>query len=214
MENMEMAMVYYKQALSSADSCHIVKYALYAKEELSHIYDKRNQYKEVAEIRREIDSLNQVYEKEKHLVGLLSQREEHQLNAKDMELALEKKQTAYLLAGLILLTLVLTVGFIYGIRYRKEKKLLELEFERIHSELAQYIQQRQVSEEVTVNTEGIQEALLSGRQKEVLDLLYEGLTNKEISEKLFISENTVKYHIKMIYQILNISNRKELVKSK
>lgn len=54
------------------------------------------------------------------------------------------------------------------------------------------------------------EELLTDRQKELLALLAKGLSNKEIAEKLFISENTVKYHIKNIYLALGLKDRKEL----
>ena len=37
-----------------------------------------------------------------------------------------------------------------------------------------------------------------------------GKTNKEIGVELFISENTVKYHLKIIYEALNITNRSKL----
>ena len=44
---------------------------------------------------------------------------------------------------------------------------------------------------------------LTDRQKEIIDFIRSGLTNKEIATKLFISENTVKYHLKIIYEILD-----------
>jgi DNA-binding NarL/FixJ family response regulator len=52
---------------------------------------------------------------------------------------------------------------------------------------------------------------LSERQKEVLSLLVRGLTNKRISKKLSISENTVKAHIAQIFRALGVSNRLEAV---
>lgn len=41
---------------------------------------------------------------------------------------------------------------------------------------------------------------LSPREKEIVDLMINGFTNKEISEKLFISESTVETHRKNIYR--------------
>lgn len=41
---------------------------------------------------------------------------------------------------------------------------------------------------------------LSPREKEIVDLMINGYTNKEISEKLFISESTVETHRKNIYR--------------
>jgi diguanylate cyclase (GGDEF)-like protein/PAS domain S-box-containing protein len=48
---------------------------------------------------------------------------------------------------------------------------------------------------------------ISSRELEVFQLIVEGLTNKEISDKLFISEHTVKNHITRILQKLNVSDR-------
>ncbi len=48
---------------------------------------------------------------------------------------------------------------------------------------------------------------LSEREKEMLVLLVNGRTNREIAERLFVSENTVKFHLKNIYAKLGVSNR-------
>lgn len=50
---------------------------------------------------------------------------------------------------------------------------------------------------------------LSSRELEVLSLLSEGLLYKEISDKLQISQNTVKNHCKNIYKRLHVQNRVE-----
>jgi DNA-binding NarL/FixJ family response regulator len=52
---------------------------------------------------------------------------------------------------------------------------------------------------------------LTKREKEMMHLLVDGLSNKAIAEKLFISENTVKYHIRNILQKLGVQNRTEAV---
>ena len=54
-------------------------------------------------------------------------------------------------------------------------------------------------------------ALLSNREKQVLLLIVEGMTNKEISTRLTISESTVENHIHHIYKKLKISNRAQAV---
>ena len=45
------------------------------------------------------------------------------------------------------------------------------------------------------------------REREVLDLLAAGLTNIQIGEKLFISANTVKRHLKAVFEKLGVNNR-------
>ena len=48
---------------------------------------------------------------------------------------------------------------------------------------------------------------LTEREREVLDLLAQGLTNREISEKLVITTNTVKRHLKTIFEKLDVHTR-------
>jgi LuxR family maltose regulon positive regulatory protein len=53
--------------------------------------------------------------------------------------------------------------------------------------------------------------ILSPREIEVLRLLAEGLTNKEIAQRLYISLRTVKYHTTNIFTKLNVDNRTQAV---
>lgn len=52
---------------------------------------------------------------------------------------------------------------------------------------------------------------LTKREREVAEIAAQGLSNKEIAKKLFISENTVKTQLKNIYSKLNINSRALLV---
>lgn len=54
---------------------------------------------------------------------------------------------------------------------------------------------------------------LSNREIEVLKLLNDGFSNKEISNRLFISEFTVKDHIKHILQKIGVSSRSKIISS-
>ncbi len=53
--------------------------------------------------------------------------------------------------------------------------------------------------------------VLTQREKEILKAIIDGLSNKEISDSLFISIETVKSHVKSIYQKLHVRNRVEAV---
>lgn len=52
-------------------------------------------------------------------------------------------------------------------------------------------------------------AKLTPRQREVLDLLCQGLSNKMIGRRLNISENTIRGHVQATLQALHVSNRAE-----
>ncbi|HKL58975.1 MAG TPA: LuxR C-terminal-related transcriptional regulator [Sphaerochaeta sp.] len=60
---------------------------------------------------------------------------------------------------------------------------------------------------VTLQTEFLEEHDVSAREQEIIALLIQGQSNREIAEKLFISPNTVKTHIKNIYAKLGVTNR-------
>ena len=53
---------------------------------------------------------------------------------------------------------------------------------------------------------------LTKREREVLEELVSGKRNREIAENLFISERTVKYHIKSMFAKLHAKSRTEVVK--
>jgi DNA-binding NarL/FixJ family response regulator len=56
-----------------------------------------------------------------------------------------------------------------------------------------------------------QECVVTGREIDVLNLIARGLSNMEISEELYISLNTVKTHIKNIFQKLEVEDRTQAV---
>ncbi|HSJ89810.1 MAG TPA: response regulator [Anaerolineales bacterium] len=92
------------------------------------------------------------------------------------------------------------------------------EIERVYSEfgVSAFIEKRafdravfrRVIEETKQSHESQSElSALTEREREVLDLLAKGLTNKEIAEKLVITTNTVKRHLKAIFEKLNVHTR-------
>ena len=53
---------------------------------------------------------------------------------------------------------------------------------------------------------------LSARQMEILGYVAEGLSNAEIARRLFLSESTVKQHLRAAYKLIGASNRTEAAK--
>jgi DNA-binding NarL/FixJ family response regulator len=92
------------------------------------------------------------------------------------------------------------------------------EIQRIYSEhsISAYIEKqafdraafRRVVEETRLMQHSLSElSALTDREREVLDLLAQGLANKEIAERLFITTNTVKRHLKAIFEKLGVHTR-------
>jgi DNA-binding NarL/FixJ family response regulator len=52
---------------------------------------------------------------------------------------------------------------------------------------------------------------LSRREKEILDCILEGLSNKEIAERLYVSEPTIRNHVSSIYSKLGENKRYKLI---
>lgn len=55
------------------------------------------------------------------------------------------------------------------------------------------------------------EADLTERQQQILECIVKGMSYKLIAEKLFISLDTVRYHVKNIYETLQVHSRYELL---
>lgn len=51
---------------------------------------------------------------------------------------------------------------------------------------------------------------LTSREREVIELASQGATNRQIAEALFVTENTVKVHLRNIYRKLDVQNRHQL----
>jgi len=58
----------------------------------------------------------------------------------------------------------------------------------------------------------IRESGLTPREHEVLTLIAEGLSNREIGERLFVSENTVKTHSARLFDKLQVNRRLQAVR--
>jgi DNA-binding CsgD family transcriptional regulator len=115
--------------------------------------------------------------------------------------------------------LVLTYAITYRVQMMKEEN------ENIRNEIQNYLKQTYNLEEKIESHSKVDknESLISKieklktahdlttREVDVLICLSKGYTNQKISEELFVSLNTVKYHTRNIYQKLNIKTKNEAV---
>ncbi len=61
------------------------------------------------------------------------------------------------------------------------------------------------------NEKAIRYLKISERELEVLELVAQGLSNKQISDKLFVSVNTTKTHLSHLYEKLDVKRRTQAV---
>ena len=128
---------------------------------------------------------------------------------------LQKKYDKYIRYALIAFSSILTILIFVLIKLfqsnKKNQKLIENENNMMRSQLENFLNKDTIAaSENTICDE--EKVTLTDRQKEIIELVKQGKTNKEIGAELYISENTVKYHLKIIYNILGIASRNVLVK--
>jgi DNA-binding NarL/FixJ family response regulator len=70
---------------------------------------------------------------------------------------------------------------------------------------------QELSRPAMVDPELVKIESLTEREREVIALVGEGLKNKQVGERLFISETTVTHHLSSVFSKLEVSDRLELI---
>ncbi len=65
---------------------------------------------------------------------------------------------------------------------------------------------------VLIARDQVSETQLSERERSILTLVAQGCTNREIAERCFLSESTVKYHIRAMFHRFGMGHRSELAR--
>ncbi len=199
----------FKLGMQAATKYTILKYKIYLHEMLREQQMKDNDWKAAFRTYQKIDSMNTVYNANDNSNKLQLLEKDIEIQKKDFEL----KTNNYVRNFLLLFTFILIVLSYTIFRLLKseksEKKMLAKENVRIFDELKILTS--------NLNNHGItkinfSDFNLSERQLEIINLLQQGKSNKEIANTIFISENTVKYHLKSIYEVMSIENRSEFFK--
>ncbi|WP_177205468.1 LuxR family transcriptional regulator [Halpernia frigidisoli] len=208
LNNFEKVDEIYKNCIKISDYCAIIKYKIYATEELITIYQRVENKEKVLQYKKTLDKLNEIYNRENKL------SEMHVSNQNFLEKETETEKTNSTL-GLILTLILGTALVVSAIIYFKNNKKHHLEKLKFEEELKSIKQELQVYAEAQfsqIKSENniLKSEKLNARQKKLLELVAKGFSNREIAEKLSITEATVKYHLGNIYAILDIKNRKEI----
>lgn len=195
----------FKLGLFNAKKYNLIKYQMYLYEVYRNQFAMRKDYKNAFFAFEKYDSLNTVYniEENKGKIKIF----EKDLNLKQKEFEIKRNRLWMIFMGVIIILLIFLAVISYKFYRTKRAKhyLLEKEYDRIHDELVLLSQSSNSKNHFSKYN-------LKDRQIEVINLLREGKSNKQIATELFISENTVKYHLKAIYDILKIDNRMQLFK--
>ena len=193
-----------KEGLKIAKQYKNIKYEMYLHEIMRKIYHENQDYKNAFYAQKTFDSLVKLYNANdsNSKLDLAEKKIEDKIRSLEEE---KKKYLNYILLGIISSLFIILVFAIKLYQTNKAKRILvEKENIRIHHQIEQLTKALDEKGNATLNLANYH---LTDRQKEIIQLVRDGLTNKEIAIKLFISENTVKYHLKVIYEILDIEHR-------
>ncbi|HJU94006.1 MAG TPA: LuxR C-terminal-related transcriptional regulator [Pyrinomonadaceae bacterium] len=92
------------------------------------------------------------------------------------------------------------VGIWAGLKLTRKKEVLVVKEVRVPS-----------LKPFAVNEERLKDLGITKRELEILELMAQGLSNREIAEKLFVSENTVKTHSSRVFDKLGAKRRTQAV---
>ena len=197
----------FKEGLKIAKKYKIIKYKMYLYEIMRNQYQNNNDYKNAFETQLKVDSLTFIYNSSYNngKIQILETKLQNQIRKLEK---INERKTKYFLIGLIsVMALLLIISIrLYSINKQK-KKLIESEYFKIYKDIEKLTKEL---DEKGNNRIDLLNYSLTERQKEIIVLVQDGFCNKDIGSKLLISENTVKYHLKAIYGILDIENRIEL----
>jgi len=197
----------YQLGIGIARKYKNLKYEFYLNEVVKNIYTSNNDPKNAFIYQKKCDSLFALYNSNSNAskIELLEQK----IQNKEFDSQLEKKQQILVYLFFFSILLIIVVFFLIKKykSYKQKKILVEKENFKIQDEIERLktLAQTQIDPKKDISTYNFTE-----RQLEVIQLVQNGKNNKEIAADLFISENTVKYHLKTIYAILEIKHRSEL----
>ena len=198
----EKANNYYKKGIEKAKECHIIKYEIYLAEVMMNIYKDRKDATNTFKFQKKYDSLTLILKPAENLQELHFDRE---IKSRDNE----QKEKKYWWITVISYTIALLLLFIIIILVlRYSFKLKRINKAQVHTigEMRTMVTQYEFNEKTNVSNL----SLLNKRQLSIIDMIKDGKSYKEIANQLHVSENTIKYHIKIIYDILNIKKRSQL----
>lgn len=152
----------------------------------------------------DIETKYQVKEKNKTIEVL---KLEEELHVKQI-----RNQTILIILLLVIFGLIILILIFRSRQNNLVQSQLHLELQNYLLRINEMQSEMEVISDLQPSDEKIQEFDLSDREKEVLGLISQGYKNSEIADKLFVSHNTIKTHIKNIYVKLDVKNRVEALK--
>ena len=102
--------------------------------------------------------------------------------------------------GALIAVIFAGVGIWLGLKLTKKKEVLVVKEVQVPS-----------LKPFALNEERLKDLGITKRELEILELMAQGMSNREIAEKLFVSENTVKTHSSHLFDKLSAKRRTQAV---
>ena len=109
--------------------------------------------------------------------------------------------------GALIAALFAALGIWLGLKLTRKEEVVLLKEVEVVREVPVPIS----SEPFTVNEEQQRQLGITKRELEILELIAQGMSNREIADKLFVSENTVKTHSSRLFDKLSAKRRTQAV---
>jgi len=225
----EEAKNYLTKGLKTAQHIKSRENIILALDALSNYYQQRGNYARALELQKQKETYKDSMVNLHSLQNINSLEILNKVKEKDAyirRLALEKEQARRrsrrnsriaLGIGIVSILLMSLLWYVFWLKRRNT----ELELEELNRKIQRYILEinRLKNKQGLAGDEQVQvltfklakEFDLTRRQEDILRLIIEGNSNNEIAAKLHISANTVKTHLRHIYEKLNVHNRREII---
>jgi DNA-binding CsgD family transcriptional regulator len=105
------------------------------------------------------------------------------------------------LYGGMLALLFTAIGIYLGLKWTRSKEIVVVKEVPVFAGGGPFV----------LNAEKLKELGITQREHEILGLIAQGLSNREIGEKLFVSENTVKTHSSRLFDKMSVNRRVQAV---
>lgn len=205
-------------ALEMAETYNFVQDEVYSYELLTDIYKEMGQFDKAFEYHEKYFSLKEeVFNAEKAsqiselTIKYKTAQKEKEILKANAEIARKAQFQKYLI---IVIGILIVFGclFFYLLtqRFRLKKDLLSQEIDTLRAQIDTFFGGDIGQIDLTLNrlNQGLHKSLTE-REFEILNLAVSDKSNHEIADTIHISINTVKFHLRNIYEKLGVSNRKE-----
>ena len=221
-----------KPALEKMKSAHkfyqesgISKGLLETTELLSKIYMAEGSYGKAASMMQENNNLKDTLLSSENQAVIAELETKYQVKEKNRTIKLlqlqEQIHTKKIRIQNLLIIFMIVVVILLIVLFYSHSKQAGLQQQKLRLELQNYLLRTNEMQNKLenrkedcgkANLNQLKEFNLSKQEMKVINLIAEGYKNAEIAERLFVSQNTVKTHIKNIYSKLDVKNRVEALK--